>query len=403
MANPYEINYNDKRFTDVEAEKDVALKENAQVYDGMINQTDSFYNAQIDATKDWEKKQTEIQNEQTDFAIEKIEQQKAQAEKDYTKEQSGAYVDYKKQSNQYGANAEAMAAQGMANTGYSESSQVSMYNTYQNRVATARESFSRAVLNYDNAMKDARLQNSAALAQIAYDSLQKQLELSLQGFQYKNQLVLDKANKKLEIDNIYYSRYQDVLQQINTENSLAENIRQFNANLAESKRQHQESLAMQQAQLDEQQRQFDEEMAWAKEKWDAENTVTEDQEPTGGGGGGGSGSGGSSGGSGGSSGGSGKIKKNNTTYSSKNLPAANGKAVNRDDELEIDMKSVLALGYGPISEAKLNELVKSGKVVEKVVGNKIVFEKAKTKSKYASSAYRAYADKIKKSDESDGG
>jgi hypothetical protein len=105
-----------------------------------------------------------------------------------------------------------------------------MYNTYQNRVATARESYNKAVLNYNNAIKDAQLQNNAALAEIAYQSLQQQLELSLQGFQYKNQLILEQANKRTELDNIYYNRYQDVLQQINTENALAEDIRQFNEN-----------------------------------------------------------------------------------------------------------------------------------------------------------------------------
>jgi hypothetical protein len=103
-----------------------------------------------------------------------------------------------------------------------------MYNTYQNRVATAREVFNQAVLNYNNSIKEAQLQNSAALAEIAFQTLQQTLELSLQGFQYKNQLILEQANKKLEIDNIYWNRYQDVLQQINTENALAEDIRQYN-------------------------------------------------------------------------------------------------------------------------------------------------------------------------------
>jgi hypothetical protein len=120
-----------------------------------------------------------------------------------------------------------MASAGLERTGFSESSQVSMYNTYQNRVATAREAYSRAVLNYDNAIKDAMLQNNAALAEIAYQSLQQQLELSLQGFQYKNNLILEQANKKTELDSIYYNRYQDVLQQINTENAMAEDIRQY--------------------------------------------------------------------------------------------------------------------------------------------------------------------------------
>ena len=221
MATPnYDINYDDSRFKEVESDKKTALSDLEQTYAGMINSSDKYYQSQIDASQQWADKQTQLQNEKTDFAIEQIEQQKAQTKKDYLKEQSGAYVDWQKQSNQYGANAEQMAATGMTNTGFSESSQVSMFNTYQNRVATARESYNNAVLNYNNAIKDARLQNNSVLAEIAYEALQKQLELSLHGFQYKNQLLLDKANKKTEINNTYYQRYQDVLDQINHENAL---------------------------------------------------------------------------------------------------------------------------------------------------------------------------------------
>jgi hypothetical protein len=232
MANTpnYDIDYKDERFTKVEDAKSDAMDRVTQTYGDMIANSDQYFKDQIQASKDWADEQTNIQNKQTDFAIQQIEQQKDQANKDYQKEQSGAYVDWRKQSNQYGTEAEKMASAGLANTGFSESSQVSMYNTYQNRVATAREVYNRAVLNYDNAIKDAQLQNSAALAEIAYKSLQQQLELSLQGFQYKNQLIIEQANKQTELDNIYYNRYQDVLQQINTENALAEDIRQFNEN-----------------------------------------------------------------------------------------------------------------------------------------------------------------------------
>ena len=241
-------NYNDERLDAVEDKRDSVMEEVNEVYDSMINQSDKFYKAQIDATKQWEEKQTELQQERTDFTIEQIEQQKDQAHKDYTKEQSASYVDWQKESNKYGANAENMASAGLVNTGYSESSQVSMYNTYQNRVATARESYNRAVLNYDNAIKDAQLQNNSILAEIAYNSLFQQLQLSLEGFQYKNELILGKLNTKLSVDESYHNRYMDVLGQINTENSLAEQIRQFNASLAEEQRQYNESLAFQQQQ-----------------------------------------------------------------------------------------------------------------------------------------------------------
>ena len=264
MATNYDINYNDQRFTQVEADKQVALNDLEQTYSGMINNADKYYQDQIDASQKWADKQTQLQQEQTDFAIEKIEQQKQWAQKDYIKEQSGAYVDWQKQSNQYGANAEAMAAQGLAGTGYSESSQVSMYNTYQNRISTAREAYMRAVQNYDNSITEARLQNNSLLAEIAYNALQQQLELSLQGFQYKNQLILDKTAQKLQVDQMYYSRYQDVLQQLNHENAMAEQIRQFNASQAMEQARLEEQIRQFNASLAEEQRQYNETMAWQK-------------------------------------------------------------------------------------------------------------------------------------------
>ena len=251
----YDINYDDPKFKNVESQKQAALTENNNTYDNMINQSDKYYQDQINAVKDYGKQQQEIQQANTDFAIEQINQQKDQTAKDYKKEQSGAYVDWQKQSNQYGANAEQQAAQGLNNTGYSESSQVSMYNTYQNRVATARESFNKAILNYDNAIKDAQLQNNSKLAEIAFNTLQTQLELNLQGFQYKNQLILDKVAQNRSIDSEYYSRYQDVLKQMNTENTMKEQIRQYNQNFTQQEKEYQEGI-----------RQFNTQMEYYKQK-----------------------------------------------------------------------------------------------------------------------------------------
>ena len=269
-------NYDDMRFAMVEADKQVALSELEQTYAGMIGQSDQYYQAQIDASKQWADQQSALQQQNTDFTIEQIEQQKDQAQKDYTKEQSGAYVDWQKQSNQYGANAEQIASAGLAGTGYSESSQVSMYNTYQNRVATAKDSYNRAVLNYNNSIKEARLQNNSILAEIAYQALQQQLELSLQGFQYKNQLILEQANKKTELENMYYGRYMDVLNQINTENALAEEIRQYNQNYEFQVQQFNEQKRQYEQDYTESVRQFNEEIARLKAQ-DAEENAREIQ------------------------------------------------------------------------------------------------------------------------------
>ena len=273
MATPnYSIDYNDKRFTQVEDAKQDALNEMNDKYNGMIDQSDKFYQSQIDAANQYAEQQKQLQQEHTDFAIEKVEQQKEQAEKSYKKEQAGAYVDWQKQSDQYGAKAEQLASSGLQNTGYSESSQVSMYNTYQNRVGTARESFNQAILNYDNAIKDAQLQNNAALAEIAYNALKTQLELSLQGFQYRNQLILEQLNQKQNIDNTYYQRWQDVLSQMNTENSLAEQVRQYNESLAEQRRQYNETLAFQKKQAAQEQANWEKEYALSKKAYSSSSS-----------------------------------------------------------------------------------------------------------------------------------
>lgn len=376
-------NYEDPRFTQVESDKQQAMTDLEQTYSGMINNTDQYYQAQIDASKQWADKQQQIQQEQTDFTIEKIEQEKEKAEREYTKQQSGAYVDWQKQSNQYGAEAEKMAASGLRNTGFSESSQVAMYNAYQGRVATANQVFNDAIMNFNNSMKEAMLQNNSVLAEIAFEAQKQQLELALEGFQYKNNLLLEQTNKKLEVDQMYHQRYQDVLAQVNWETQMAEEIRQYNQQYqlqidqfneekrqftleynesirqfneeiarlkakdaqeyklqiqelelkkqqaAEAKRQFEKELALKQSQLAEEKRQFD--LAYSKS----------------------------------SSGGSGSIKKSS---GSSNASASIQKAktsLNTSASATKSQASILALGYGPISAEYLAKLLSEGKVTRK--------------------------------------
>ncbi len=376
MAVNYDINYNDERFQKVENDKNAALNDVEKTYGGMINESDKYYKAQIDAAKKWADTQTKNQQAQTDFTIEKIEQQKEQTHKDYLKEQSGAYADWQKQSNPYGANAEQVAAQGLANTGYSESSQVSMYNTYQNRVATAREVYNRAVLNYDNAIKDARLQNNSILAEIAYKALQTELELGLQGFQYKNQLIIEQSNKKLEVDNMYYNRYQDVLQQINTENAFKEQIRQyeqnyqlqvkeyeegirqFNEEIARLKAKDAQEYAMEIKQLELQKQKLAEE----KRQFDLSYSASQSKS---------------------SGGGISSIKKSSgsssekTTLNSSAIEAAKkGKSFPALTKTpQVNLQSILDLGFGPISVERVNDLVEKGIAEEYMKNGEIHFRK----------------------------
>lgn len=224
----YSVNYEDERFKNVENEKTQQINNTNQVYDNMINNSNKYYQDQINAAQDYANKQSELQQAKTDFALEQINQQKDQTEKDYIKEQKASYVDYQKESNKYGVNAEQLASSGLTNTGYSESSKVSMYNTYQNRVASARDTYNQAVINFNNQMQQATLSNNDILAEIAYNALQTQLKLSQESFEYNNSLVLAKEDALQELNDRYYQRYQDVLAQANNEINVQMQIDEIN-------------------------------------------------------------------------------------------------------------------------------------------------------------------------------
>ena len=210
----------DERVVDINNKEQSALTEHEKTYSAA---KETLKNTYDDATADLEKSRAEqerIANEKTDFAIEKIEQNQEQARKDYIKEQSGAYVDWQKESNKYGANAERMASYGMGGSGYSESSMVRYYTAYQNRIAVAREANERANLEFSNQIKDAELQNSSLLAEIALSTLQKKLELNVQYGLQAVQLLTEEANKRLDIQNMFNTQRMNMYSQINSEEAL---------------------------------------------------------------------------------------------------------------------------------------------------------------------------------------
>lgn len=205
----------------IEEERETAIEQSNSRYDEMIGSVEQKYDDLQEQVTENAEQQAQIQQEQTNLALEQLEQQKEKAEKEHVKEQSNAYTDWQKQSAAYGANAEAMASMGLKGTGYAESSQVRMYTAYQSRVASAKASLDAAILSYDNGMKEAKLQNSAALAQIHAQAHQQRLELALQGFQYQNQLIQEKANQELQLKSYYDSKWQNALSQITREKELA--------------------------------------------------------------------------------------------------------------------------------------------------------------------------------------
>lgn len=171
-----------------------AMNDMAGVYANMAQQQKELAAKEQAAIDQYAEEQKRLQQEATDLTLQQMEQQKAEAADDYAKEQSAAYTDYQRQTAKHGVNAEQLASMGMGGTGYSESAKVAMYNAYQNRVAVARQTYNKLVTDYNNAMAEAKLQNSSALAQIAFNALQSGLQLNQQTLQNEQNLLLQKLN-----------------------------------------------------------------------------------------------------------------------------------------------------------------------------------------------------------------
>lgn len=229
------VNYDDERFTQVEQDRQNELNKYNQTYDNLIAERDKFTQQQQDYVDNWKTTQEQIANNNLQHQVDLYNQQKEKAEKEYQKEAKASHIDYQKEVDKYGVSRENVVANGLSNSGYAESSKVDMYNTYQNRIATARESMNTIKLEFDNAIKEAQLSNNATLAELALQQMQQKLEIALEGFNYKDNATQNKLNWEYNINNNYYDRYKDVENQINYENEQAEAIRQYNEQMAYQK------------------------------------------------------------------------------------------------------------------------------------------------------------------------
>lgn len=231
------VNYNDDRFLQLEEEKKNQLEQTNQQFDDLMNEREDLTNQQQDLINKWEQTQSSNLDQQLQFQKDLIEQQKQEAQKAYEQEAKSAYTDYRKETDAYGVSREQQVGAGMGNTGYSESSKVSMYNTYQNRLATSKQTMDKAYIEFDNAIREAQLTNDVTKAENALTALQQKLQIALEGFNYKSEQTQNKLNWQYQIGNDYYNKYQDVQNQINYENEQAEARRQWEEQMAYQKEQ----------------------------------------------------------------------------------------------------------------------------------------------------------------------
>lgn len=173
-----------------------------QKYANNINQQNDLLNQQSNI-------QTEQSKANTEQVINEIEQQRKYAQQDFNKEARGAYQDYKKLTNPYGVQAENVFSNGLGNSGYSETSKLNAFNTYQNRYATARESADRLMEDFNNQITEAKLSGNKELAEIALNKLQTQMDNLWNQLSFDTNLTSNKVNYDQWLKQFEYQKQQD--------------------------------------------------------------------------------------------------------------------------------------------------------------------------------------------------
>jgi hypothetical protein len=129
--------------------------------------------------------QQKLNDQIVDTGVQKMQSQvdfeKQQYQQEAEKNARALYTNYQKEQNQYGANAEALASQGLANSGYAESSRVNLYNNYQNNVTSLMNEMNREKAVLDQQMNqayfDADIQKAQNLATIYTQKMQMAMNM----------------------------------------------------------------------------------------------------------------------------------------------------------------------------------------------------------------------------------
>lgn len=146
---------------------------------------------------DYLEKQQQLNDKIVDTGVQKLQSQidfeKQQYEQEAQKNAKALYTNYQKEQNAYGANAESIAAQGLANSGYAESSRVNLYNNYQNNVTNLMNEMTKqkAVLDQqlNQAYFDADIQKAQNLATI----YTQKMEMAMNMYQTRYTLYRDQV------------------------------------------------------------------------------------------------------------------------------------------------------------------------------------------------------------------
>lgn len=154
--------------------------------------------------------QQAITNKQTEMNVQELQRQQQEVEKDAIKTNKALYTEYKKASNPFGANAENLASQGLGNSGYAETTQTNLYNTYQKNVTDTLNNARDLKSDFDFQISKARQTGDITLAQNALAIYNQKMQLLTQEYELRN-------NR----EQFLYQKDQDALSQSNWEKEYA--------------------------------------------------------------------------------------------------------------------------------------------------------------------------------------
>ena len=225
----------DERLAQIEKAKLDAINQSNSTYDQMHQDNQNMLDQNTNYAEQYEKTQNETLDKQLDFYKQNIEQQKKNAQQNYETEALRAENDYIAYNNPYGYQAETFAAKGQLGSGLTRTAQMGSYNAYQNRLATANKVMNDAFTQYDLDMNEAIINNDVQKAQNALAKLEMILGFQQNFYDTKNQIAQSQLSNNQTLDQSYYGRYMDMMNQINTEKAQAEAIRQWEAQMAYQK------------------------------------------------------------------------------------------------------------------------------------------------------------------------
>ena len=130
--------------------------------------------------------QNNIIDKSTQMNIQRLEQNKADIDKEVDKTNRGIYQEYRKAQNPYGYNAEALASRGLGNSGYAESTQAKMDNTYQGNITSTMNNARDLKSNFDFEINQAMQSGDLQKAQNAFDIYNQKMQLLAQEYQLRN-------------------------------------------------------------------------------------------------------------------------------------------------------------------------------------------------------------------------